>query len=68
MRKLLLMGVSLVVTTAAVLVARKRRAVPRNERPADWFHMGIADVDPQPITQIAGEGVDLPTVPGGDAR
>jgi len=26
--------------------------------------MGISEIDPQPITQIAGEGIDLDTAPG----
>jgi len=40
-------------------------SVPANENLVDVAkHSGIADVDPQPMTQIAGEGID----PDADVR
>jgi hypothetical protein len=82
MRKLVIIVVASAVTGMIVRgVLRKMRArtsAPPMEMPDanlgtvetpfvdELVVVGIADVDPQPMTQISGEGVDLDTAAGAD--
>ncbi|MEO8549330.1 MAG: hypothetical protein ABI678_05140 [Kofleriaceae bacterium] len=77
MRKLLIAAGALLATALGVIAYRRRRrplAAAPAAAPFDLViveadlvelpAMGLASVDPQPITQIAGEGIDLETAPG----
>jgi hypothetical protein len=77
MRKVLIAAGALLATALGVIAYRRWRrplAAAPAAAPFDLVileadlvelpAMGLASVDPQPMTQIAGEGIDLDTTPG----
>jgi hypothetical protein len=60
-RKTLLVLLGVAVTSGAILARRMRRAGTDLAAAAREAARGagIAEVDPEPMTQIAGEGIDL---------